>query len=62
VAAADRKWSARAVLGVSEGGIRLGDPQALPISRENMSGTRGTMADNYFRFAAATVESGRKGL
>jgi len=62
VAAADRKWSPRADLGVSEGGIRLGDPQALPISRENTSGTWGTIADNYFRFAATTVESGRKGL
>jgi len=31
VAAADKKWhqGPRAVLGVSEGGIRLGDPQAL---------------------------------
>jgi len=45
VAATDRKWSPTAVLGVFEGGNGLGDRQAVPNSRENMSGTPGIVAD-----------------
>jgi len=50
VAAAHRKWS-------SDGGNRLGDPQAVLILTENTSDIRGTVADKYFRFAAAKVEN-----
>jgi len=48
-----------AVLGVFEGENQLGDTQAVPNCRENMCGTPGTVADYYFRFAAATVEKSK---
>jgi len=55
-----RQRTGSAVLGVFEGGNRLGGPQAVTTRRENTSGTPGTTSDNHFRFAAAmmkTVES-----
>jgi len=61
VVATDRKWSSRAILGVSDGENRLGNPRAVLIRPENTSGTRGTVAVKCFRFAVATVENGRMG-
>jgi len=51
LAAADRKWSIKAVLGVSDGGNRLCDPRAVLIRPENTYGTRETVMDNYVQFA-----------
>jgi len=50
------------VLGVFESGNPLGEPQAVPNCRENISGTPGTVTDIYFWFAAATVGNGRMDL
>jgi len=54
--AADRKWSSRAVFGVTDDGNRLSDPRAVLIRPTNTSDTRGTVVDKNFRFAAATVK------
>jgi len=56
-----RQKTGSAVLDVSEGGKRPGRPQTVIPRRENASVTPGTTSDNYFRFAAATVEIGGEG-
>jgi len=56
-----RQRTGSEVLDVSEGGNRHGGPQAVTPSREMASVTLGTNSDNYFQFAAATVENGGEG-
>ena len=57
VAAVDRKWSSGAVLDVSNDQNRLDQPRAVRINREITPATPETSQTNYFRFAAAILET-----
>jgi len=57
VVAADRKLSSRAVLGVLEGGNRLGYPRAVLSVQKTRLAQGEPFADKYFRFAVDTMET-----
>jgi len=60
--AADRKWPFGLVTSCVQRPKWLGFPRTYAIHRENTFATPGTIADNYSRFDAATVENGRNRL